>query len=165
MEHPDTQEAIVALLPRLRRFARSLAGSAADADDLVQIGVERALRNLAQYQPGTRLDAWMFRVLKNAWIDEARSRGRRAKVFAPPEAGETVGDEGAAAVEAKLELRAVETAMQSLPEEQRIVIAMVCVEGFSYRETADALQLPIGTVTSRLARGREALVQILGASA
>ncbi|NWG53383.1 MAG: RNA polymerase sigma factor [Hydrogenophilaceae bacterium] len=161
-EEADPREAIAALLPRLRRFARSLAGDQADADDLVQVAIERALRNIDRYARGTRLDSWMFRVLKNAWIDEARARGRRAKVLAPAEAGESVGDDAAGAMEAKLELRAVETAMQALPEEQRLAIGLVCVEGLSYREAAEALDIPVGTLTSRLARGREALAALLG---
>ncbi|MBI1188589.1 MAG: sigma-70 family RNA polymerase sigma factor [Alphaproteobacteria bacterium] len=158
----DPRKALVALLPRLRRFARSLTGDGADADDVVQIAIERALRNIDQYERGTRLDSWMFRVLKNAWIDEVRARGRRAKVLAPAEAGETVGDDSAGAMEARLEMRAVENAMQTLPEEQRLAIGLVCVEGLSYKEAAEALDIPIGTLTSRLARGREALAAMLG---
>src|SRR5688500_6310971 len=81
---------IVELLPRLRRLARVLTRDPADADDLVQITVERGLTRLGQWVPGTRLDAWMFRIMKNAWIDETRARGRRSQVLAEPEAGENV---------------------------------------------------------------------------
>ncbi|MGE0830600.1 MAG: sigma factor-like helix-turn-helix DNA-binding protein, partial [Hyphomonadaceae bacterium] len=88
---------------------------------------------------------------------------RRAKVFAPEEAGDQVGFGGAADMEARLEMRAVEEAMSSLPEEQRMAIGLVCIDGLSYREAADALGVPIGTLTSRLARGREALEARLGA--
>jgi RNA polymerase sigma-70 factor (ECF subfamily) len=154
---PSTREEIVALLPRLRRFARAIAGNADDADDLVQIAVERALRRLDQYEPGSRLDCWLYSVLKNSWIDEVRARTRRGRVFAPEEAGERVGEDARQAMEARLEMRAVEQAMQELPEEQRMAIGLVCVEGLSYREAAEALGVPIGTLTSRLARGREAL--------
>src|SRR5262245_14617921 len=84
---------VVASLPRLRRFARALTGQAADADDVVQIAVERALLRADQFQPGTRLDSWLYAIVRNAWIDEARSRTRRAKVFAPAELGERVGDD------------------------------------------------------------------------
>src|SRR5687767_10885112 len=86
---------IVELLPRLRRLARVLARDHADADDLVQLTVERALARSGQWAPGTRLDSWMFRIMKNAWIDESRARSRRARVFAAPEAGEHVGDDAA----------------------------------------------------------------------
>ena len=153
----QVRDEIVGLLPRLRRFARTVAGNADDADDLVQIAVERALKRLDQYEPGTRLDCWLFSVLKNAWIDEVRARTRRGRVLAPAEAGENVGEDARAGVEARLEMRAVEKAMQELPDEQRLAIGLVCVEGLSYREAAAALDVPIGTLTSRLARGREAL--------
>lgn len=153
---------IVALLPRLRRFARALTGQVADADDIVQIAVERALSRLDQFQHGTNLQAWVFGIVRNAWIDEARARTRRAKLFAPAELGESVGDAGPAALHAKLEADDVWAAMRALPEEQREAIALVCVEGLAYREAAEALGVPIGTLTSRLARGREALQHMLG---
>lgn len=158
----QTRSEIVALLPRLRRFARALTGQTADADDIVQIAVERALKRLDQFEEGTRLDAWLYSIVRNAWIDEARARTRRAKVFAPAEAGERVGDDGAGAVHARLEAQDVWTAMRELPEEQREAIALVCVEGLAYRDAAAQLGIPIGTLTSRLARGREALALKLG---
>ncbi len=158
----DLQADLVALLPRLRRFARALTGQTADADDVVQIAVERALTRLEQFQPGTRFDAWVFQIVRNAWIDEARSRTRQARVFAPAELGESVGDDGEAAMHAKLEASEMWKAMRTLPEEQREAVALVCVEGLAYREAADALGVPIGTLTSRLSRGREALQRLLG---
>jgi len=158
----DQQAELVAMLPRLRRFARALTGQAADADDLVQIAVERALTRLDQFQPGTRFDAWLFSIVRNAWIDEARSRQRRARVFAPAEEGERVGDDGEKTMHARLEASDMWMAMRALPEEQREAIALVCVEGLGYREAAETLGVPIGTVTSRLARGREALQRMLG---
>jgi RNA polymerase sigma-70 factor (ECF subfamily) len=158
----ETRAEIVALLPRLRRFARALTGQVADADDIVQIAVERALMRIDQYQTGTRLDAWLFSIVRNAWIDEARSRQRRAKVFAPEELGAQVGNDGEAEAHARLEASDVWAAMAKLPEEQREAVALVCVEGLAYREAAEALGVPIGTLTSRLARGREALQQMLG---
>jgi RNA polymerase sigma-70 factor (ECF subfamily) len=158
----QTRADIAALLPRLRRFARALTGQAADADDVVQIALERALARAAQFEPGTRLDAWLYAIVRNAWIDEARARTRRAKVFAPAELGERVGSDGEAEMLAKLEARDVWAAMAALPEEQREAVALVCVEGLAYREAAAALGVPIGTLTSRLARGREALQRMLG---
>lgn len=148
---------LAAMLPRLRRFARALTAHAADADDLVQTALEKALTRLDQWRPGTRLDAWMFRIMKNAWIDEVRSRQFRGRHTAPEEAGASIAGEGAGAVEARLELREVERAMALLPEDQRAAIALVLIEGFSYKEASDALDVPIGTLTSRLARGRAAL--------
>jgi RNA polymerase sigma factor (sigma-70 family) len=149
---------IVDLLPRLRRLARVLARDVTDADDLVQATVERALIHQEQWRPGTRLDSWMFRIMKNAWIDESRSRGRRGRVFAPEEAGETVGLDGAAAMEARLAASDVEKAMNRLPDEQRLAVALVLVDGLSYKEAAEVLEVPQGTLTSRLVRGRMALM-------
>lgn len=148
---------LVALLPRLRRFARALTRDADAADDLVQTALERALRNLGAWAPGTRLDAWMFRIMKNCWIDEIRSQSVRTRVFAPEEDGATVGTDGAATMELHLDAQEAHQAMQDLPDEQRLAVALVLVEGLSYREAADALDVPIGTLTSRLARGRAAL--------
>jgi RNA polymerase sigma-70 factor (ECF subfamily) len=158
----QTRADIVAMLPRLRRFALALTGQMADADDIVQIAVERALMRLDQFQPGTKLDAWMLSIVRNAWIDEARARTRRSRVFAPAELGERVGGGGEAPMQARLDAQDVWSAMTSLPQEQREAVALVCVEGLAYREAADALGVPIGTLTSRLARGREALMQMLG---
>jgi RNA polymerase sigma-70 factor (ECF subfamily) len=148
---------LAALIPRLRRFARALTRSNDAADDLVQTALERGLRNIDAWTPGTRLDSWMFRIVKNAWIDEVRSRAVRSRVFAPEEAAANVGADGAAAMEIHLEAQAVRSAMEELPEEQRLVVALVLVEGLSYREAADLLEVPMGTVTSRLARARAAI--------
>lgn len=153
---------LLTLLPRLRRFARSLARDAADADDLCQVAIERALKARGQWQPGTRLDSWMYRIMRNCWIDEARARARRAKTFVPEEAGATSGAEGDA--ELRMELHDVDRAMAALPDEQREAIALVLIEGLAYREAADILDIPIGTLTSRLTRGRQALVRTLEAA-
>ena len=152
------QRQMVELLPRLRRLARVLARAPADADDLVQQTVERALVHRRQWAPGTRLDSWMFRIMKNAWIDESRVRRRRGAVMAPEEEGLNVGDDGARVVEARLEAAEVERAMARLPEEQRLAVALVLVEGLSYKEAAEVLEVPQGTLTSRLVRGRAALL-------
>jgi RNA polymerase sigma-70 factor, ECF subfamily len=161
----DPRSEIVALLPRLRRFARALTGNVADADDVVQIAVERSLRNLGQYQQGTRLDSWLFKVVKNAWIDEVRSRHRRDRIFAPAEDGDRVGDDAAGAMDQRRQLAEVETAMRDLPEDQRLAIALICVEGLSYTEASEVLDVPIGTLSSRLTRGRETLMAKLGGRA
>src|SRR5258707_8110145 len=90
--HDGLRQEVVALLPRLRRFARTITRNREDADDLVQLAVERALLRLDQWQPGTRLDSWMFMIMKNAWIDEVRSRVRRDAIFLPEEAGDNIGE-------------------------------------------------------------------------
>ncbi len=154
---------LAGLLPRLRRFGRALARDAADADDLVQTALERALKARAQWAPGTRLDSWMMRIMRNCWIDETRSRTRRARTLAPEEDGLAVGDP-APGPEQAAAMRDVDRAMAALPEQQREVIALVLVEGLAYREAADILDIPMGTLTSRLTRGRQALVQMLEAA-
>lgn len=159
------QREMVELLPRLRRFARMLARDAADADDLVQLTVERALARAGQWATGTRLDSWMFRIMKNAWIDETRSRKRRDAVFAPEAAGEHVGSDGAAAVERRLVAADVERELGRLPPDQRLAVALVLVEGLSYREAAEVLEVPMGTLTSRLVRGRNAMLAALAGRA
>lgn len=148
---------IVQLLPRLRRFARTIARNAHDADDLVQVTIERALARCDQLRPDSRLESWMFGIMRNAWIDEVRARVRRDRVFAPEEAAANVGDGHEDAVNAL----AIQSAMQQLPEEQRMAVGLVLVEGLSYKEAAQVMEVPIGTLTSRLARGREALAAML----
>lgn len=149
---------IAALLPRLRRFARTITFNREDADDLVQVAVERALNRSDQWEAGTRLDSWIFRIMKNAWIDEVRSRIRRDAVFAPEEAGEHVGDDFA---EAHQQRMAIQKAISLLSEDHRIVIGLVLVDGLPYKEAAEVLEVPMGTLTSRLARAREALQGLL----
>jgi RNA polymerase sigma-70 factor (ECF subfamily) len=152
-------EQIVTLLPRLRRFARNLTRNPHDADDIVQIAVERALARLEQWRSDARLDSWMFKIVRNAWFDELRARGRRDKILLPEEAGENVGADTMAR---ESELMSVQSAMARLPEDQREAVSLVLVEGLPYREAAEVLDIPIGTLTSRLARGREALQALLG---
>lgn len=149
-------------LPRLRRFAHGLCRNTSDADDLTQMTIERALLSRNQFQAGTRLDSWLFRIMRNQWIDTARSRGRKAAFEAPPEAGATVGFDPRPVVEATIDLKIAMAAMDRLPDDQREVVALILVEGLGYRETAELLDLPIGTVSSRLVRGRTALLAMLG---
>lgn len=150
------------LLPRLRRFARSLSRDAHDADDVVQIALERALQRASQWrEEAGALDAWMFGIVRNAWLDEVRARQRRGRVFAAEEEGQEVG---VAMLERHLQVVSVGAAMAQLPADQREVVALVLVEGLSYREAATLLEVPVGTVTSRLARGRQALQRMLGDS-
>lgn len=155
------EKGVEALLPRLRRFAHGLAANRADADDLTQITIERALRARMQWQEGTRLDAWLYRIMRNCWIDTVRARGRAARIIAPEEAGEHVGHDPTAQMDAKIDLERLMRAMEKLPPEQREVVALVLIEGFGYRETAELLDLPIGTISSRLVRGRTALLALV----
>lgn len=149
---------IAGLLPRLRRFGRAITRNPEDADDLVQIAVERALTRADQWEPGTRLDSWIFRIMKNAWIDEVRSRTRRSQLFAAEEEGENVG---VSPMEQHDNVMEVQKAMAQLSDDHRLVIGLVLIEGLPYKEAAETLEIPIGTLTSRLARGREALQAIL----
>jgi RNA polymerase sigma-70 factor (ECF subfamily) len=154
----NIQARIIELLPRLRRFARNLTRNPHDADDVVQIAIERALTRLDQWHRDARLDSWLFRIVRNAWIDELRLRARRDALFAPEEAGEAIG---VAAIDREVDRLSVEAAMARLPEEQRLAVSLVLVEGLPYKEAALVLDVPIGTLTSRLARGREALRAML----
>lgn len=155
-------QGLAACLPRLRRFAHALSRDPADADDLTQLTMERALRSRAQWQPGTRIDSWLFRIMRNLWIDTVRSRQRAAVFEAPPEAGELIGHDPRSATDAAIDLRRIMQAMDELPPEQREVVALILIEGFGYREASELLELPIGTVSSRLVRGRLALMKLLG---
>jgi len=154
----NIQDQIVALVPRLRRFARNLTRNPHDADDVVQIALERALVKLDQWQRDARLDSWLFKIVRNAWIDELRSRGRHDRIFLAAEAGEQVGE---SSMERESDLMSVQSAMSRLPEEQRTAVSLVLVEGLPYKEAAEVLEIPIGTLTSRLARGRAALQALL----
>lgn len=158
------EDELAALLPRLRRFAHALSRNPADADDLTQAAIERALRAKARWQPGTRLDSWAYQIMRNLWIDTARARSRRDKVEAPPGEAETAGEDPRAGIEASIDLQRMMAAMQRLPEDQREIVALILIEGFGYRETAEMLGLPIGTVSSRLVRGRNALLAMVGES-
>ena len=156
---------LVALLPRLRRFARSLAGQPSDADDLCQAAIERALKSRDQWQPGTRLDSWMYKITRNIWIDTVRASARRGPHDVIDDAALQVADNSHQRIEAQMELNDVDRAMERLPGEQREAIALVLVEGLAYKEAAAVLEIPMGTLTSRLVRGREALMRELGEAA
>jgi len=149
---------IVSLLPQLRRFARAVARNAHDADDLVQMTIERALARSDQLRPGSKPSSWLFGILRNAWIDEARARARRSRLFVSGEIAEEIADSITSSPTGTL---AVEDAMARLPEEQRTAVALVLIEGLSYAEAAQVMGVPLGTLTSRLARGRAALQTML----
>ena len=132
MEHCPLQafeRELLALLPRLRRFARSLARDAADADDLVQAALERALKAREQWAPGTRLDAWMMRIVRNCWIDEARGRTRRGTTFVEEEEGARSAPMRIMTSSGAPSCATSTARWRRLPDEQREVIALVLVEG------------------------------------
>jgi len=153
----DIRDEMIALLPRLRAFARSLTRAPDQADDLVQATCLRGLDRIAQFTVGTRLDSWLFRIMRNLWIDEHRRRRPVLSLVEAPEAENVPGVDGRQAADERLALAAVEAAVAGLPEEQRSVLVLVCVEGLKYREAAEVLQVPIGTVMSRLSRARLAV--------
>lgn len=154
---------LIALLPRLRRFARSLAGHPDRADDLVQEACERALRGQAGFIPGTRFDAWVFRILRNAWLDSHRRRAARGGEHAAFDAvAEAAGEDGRVTSGSRDDLMDAERALLRLPPEQREALVLTCIEGLTFAEAAEVLGIPAGTVMSRSARGRIALAEALG---
>ena len=148
---------IIELLPKLRRFARSLARNPHDADDLLQGALERALAHLDQWQADTRLDSWLYTIVKHAWIDELRSRAGASAGVEDAGQADAVPDRGGDASGTL----AVDQAMACLPADQRLAVALVLIEGLPYKEAAQIIGIPMGTLTSRLARGRQALQQLL----
>ena len=152
----ELRREIAALVPRLRRFARALAGSMDEGDDIVQTACVKALSGLDGFIPGTRLDSWMFRIVRDTFLDAVRSRRRRS-FASDPDLLEQQSDGGLGArrAEDRLVLAEIRAAVAALPEDQRAVLALVAIDGLSYKEAAAALDIPIGTVMSRLARARE----------
>lgn len=153
---------LIALLPNLRRYALSLCRNGDTADDLVQSTVERALAARDRHDPATRLDAWLFRILRNAFIDMTRrtkTRGINVDIADMPEASIV---DGPAVTEARLMLSAAEAAIEALPVDQREVMLLICIEEMTYAEAASVLGIPVGTVMSRLARARIAVANRLG---
>ncbi len=156
----DIHRSIEAEIPRLRRYARALARDAATADDLVQDCLARALGKIHLWQEGTDLRAWLFTILHNQYVNQVR---RAVREGASVGLSETEPMLTRAPHQGKrLELRDLERAIAKLPEEQRSVILLVGLEGMRYDEVADMLGVPVGTVRSRLSRGRDALRRLMG---
>lgn len=154
---PQLETEIIALLPRLRRFARSLTGSGPAADDLAQATVERAITHLDKWQPGTRLDSWMYRIAHNLWRNERRNEASRGAKHGQIHGTTERSTDGERAALAKLEFAAVSAAIAALPEEQRTALLLVAVEGLSYKEAAEITGATVAALTSRLSRARETL--------
>jgi RNA polymerase sigma-70 factor, ECF subfamily len=151
----QVRKSLIGLLPRLRRFARTITRHHEDADDLVESAVERALQRHEEWPPESRFQVWMFGIVRSVWVDQVRVPRSRHRSLAPDAASESSLDDS------DTDALAIHDALLHLPEEQRMTVALVLIEHLSYAEAADALDVSIGTVTSRLARGREALLALL----
>jgi RNA polymerase sigma-70 factor, ECF subfamily len=160
-----TRDQLVALLPRLRRFCLALARSADAGDDLAQMTIERALSRIGQWNEGTRLDSWMFRIAQNINIDQARAQKVRGISVDIDELASVSGEDGRDVVETRDALAKAQTAMARLPDDQRALMALVVIDGQSYKEAAAILDIPIGTVMSRIARARASITSAVGARA
>ena len=151
---------IEALIPRLRRYARQLTRDPIAADDLVQDCIARALAKIHLWDPGTDLRAWLFTILHNQNIGHARRDMRQRAHTQSPSLDYNLALPPTQGV--RLELRDLERALAKLPEEQRSVILLIGLEGMGYEEAASVVNLPVGTVRSRVSRGREALRMMTG---
>lgn len=156
----DTHRDIEAEIPRLRRYARALTRDAITADDLVQDCLTRALGKLHLWQEGTDLRAWLFTILHNQYVNHIRRAVREGAAVGLSESEPLLSR--APQQGKRLELRDLERALAKLPEEQRSVILLVGLEGMRYEEVAAVLDVPVGTIRSRLSRGREALRRLTG---
>lgn len=159
----DLRSEIVAILPRLRRFCMAIARNGDAGDDLCQATIERALSRADQFEQGTRLDSWMYRIAQNIMIDTARRTRTRGVEVEVDEAFGLIGEDGLHVVERRSDLARAKAAMEGLPDDQRTLMALVVLDGMSYKDAAETLEIPIGTVMSRIARARRAIdAQIKG---
>ena len=157
MDDDSFREQMIAFLPRLSAFALSLTGNADQRDDLVQETCSRALARRDQWQPGTRLDSWMFRIAQNLWLDRKRAERYRGELVDIDMVSDLTDSDGRRITESRLALAEVLSGLDHLSPEHRVLIGLVCVDGMTYRQAAEVLELPLGTVMSRLARARLAL--------
>ena len=158
------QDALVALIPRLRRYARALTGDRPRADDLVQDTLERAVNKWSLWRPGTDLRAWLFTIMHNVFVNQVRRAARDATPTDPAVLAELELADGSVA-ETLAQLNSIERCLAMLPEEQREVLLLIALEGMSYDEVAHTLGVPAGTVMSRLSRSRARLALLLDGSA
>ena len=155
---PDIEQSVEQHIPRLRRYARALTGDRAAADDLVQDTLERALSRFHLWRRGSDLRAWLFTIMHNIFVNQARSRMR----YPHDALDESAADALHYREPEWTDLRDIGDALERLPVEQRTVVLLVGLEQFTYEEAARVLQVPIGTVMSRLSRGRERMRALLG---
>jgi RNA polymerase sigma-70 factor, ECF subfamily len=153
----EVHDRMVKLLPRLRRFVQSRVRSSDSSEDLIQETYVRALTHLHRWQPGTRLDSWMFRIAQNLWIDHMRAEKIRGEVVDVRLIDHLLICDGRRVAESRLALEDLRKDIAQLSMRQRRVIRLVCEYGMSYEEAGKILGLPAGTVMSRLARARDAL--------
>ena len=158
----DIRDELVGLLPRLRRFAIGLTGDNNEADDLVQQACEKALRKQHQWQAGTRLDSWMYRIIQTTRIDTIRSRRSDTASLETNQVPEARDRRSEHAPEDHNMLDRVSRILDQLPQDQRAVMVLVAVEEHSYQEVAKILKIPVGTVMSRLYRARARVQSELG---
>jgi RNA polymerase sigma-70 factor (ECF subfamily) len=147
-------------IPRLRRYARALTREVTAADDLVQDCLARALSKVHLWQEGTDLRAWLFTILHNQYVNHVRRAVREGTAVGLSETEPNLTSQPNQ--NKRLELRDLERAIAKLPEEQRAVLLLVGLEGMRYEEVATVLDVPVGTIRSRLSRGREMLRQLMG---
>ena len=153
------QTGLIELLPELRRFAYSLTCDRDAADDLTQSALERALTKASAWDSSRPLKFWVFRIARNLWLDQLRAEKVRGNTEDIDDEGVDIADDRLAAMHTTQELREVTAKMRELPEDQRAVLALVAVEGYSYKEAAELLDIPVGTVMSRLSRARKTLIE------
>lgn len=158
----DFERALIAALPKLRRYALSLCRRSDIADDLVQTAVERAIAARERFDANGSLDAWLFRIVRNAWIDQIRRTSTRGTELDVTDIPEAAIFDGERALDARMALRETEAAMATMPPDQQEILRLVCLEELSYADAAEVLDIPKGTVMSRLARARVALAEKLG---
>jgi RNA polymerase sigma-70 factor, ECF subfamily len=152
----EVQSGLGAHLQRLWRYGMVLSSSSDTAEDLVQATCLRALERARQFEPGTRLDRWLFSILHSIWLNDVRSRRiRMGQGFVDAETA--LVTDGLAVAENQVMANEVLRRVEALPEAQRATVFLAYVEGMSYREVAEILEIPIGTVMSRLAAARAKL--------
>ncbi len=159
----DLRSQLIAVLPRLHRLAGVIVRNGQDGDDLFQKTVARMLERETGWEPGTRLDLWAARIMKNIWLDELRMRTRWARLVESMPDADLLSDGGdvASDLERAAEDRRVRNLVEALPEEQRLAVKLVVLNELSYSEAAAILEIPEGTLTSRLVRGRSALSRLI----
>ena len=159
--HADVKAQLLEALPRVRRFALALTSNQDEADDLVQAVCERALSRLHQFREGTRMHSWLFRITQTVWVERFRRASTRRTDGDLSIAETVMGEDGTVVTEARLTLTKVRQIVAGLPHDQKIVLGLVSIDGCSYRDAAEKLGVPIGTVMSRLARARQRIAAAL----
>ena len=159
-DNPCFETQLLEILPRLWRFGYFLTGSRDTCDDLVQSTCERALSNRHQWRAGTRLDRWAMAIMHSIWINQLRAQKvRSGNGLVDPETH--LIQDGAHFMELKVATREIAAVVQRLPADQRTALVLVCVQGYRYKEAAELMNVPVGTVMSRLARARQYLAECI----